>query len=77
MERSLKIGSVRTSPYAAVEAYYVSKFQKWSSTEISAGMVFPIRKHVELTPYYEHENNTGQQPNQQVNGLGLILNLYL
>jgi hypothetical protein len=33
-------------------------------------------KHVELNPYYEHQNNTGKSPNQQLNQLGLILSLF-
>jgi hypothetical protein len=38
--------------------------------------LFPVGKHVEFDPYYEHENNTGKSPNQQANAVGLILNLY-
>ena len=26
--------------------------------------------------YYEHDNNTGKHPNQQVNSAGLDMNLY-
>ena len=37
---------------------------------------FPLGKHFQLDPYYEHENNTGKKPNQQVNAAGLILNTY-
>jgi hypothetical protein len=37
---------------------------------------FPIGKHLEFKPYYEHQNNTGKSPNRQLNQLGLILNLY-
>jgi hypothetical protein len=33
-------------------------------------------KHFQLDPYYEHENNTGKHPNQQVNAGGLVLNVY-
>ena len=33
-------------------------------------------RHVQFDPYYEHENNTGKSPNQQVNAVGLILNLF-
>lgn len=76
LQRSVRIASIRVIPYAAVEPFYESQFQKWSTTEISAGMVFPIKKRIELTPYYQHENNTGKAPNQQVNGIGLILNFY-
>jgi hypothetical protein len=43
---------------------------------VYAGCKFPIRKRFQIDPYYEHENNTGKKPNQQVNALGLILNVY-
>jgi hypothetical protein len=34
---------------------------------------FRLGKRVDFKPYYEHENNTGQSPNQRLNQLGLIL----
>jgi hypothetical protein len=30
-----------------------------------------LAKHLQLDPYYEHLNNTGNRPNQQVNAAGL------
>jgi hypothetical protein len=36
----------------------------------------PLGKHVEIEPYYEHQNNTGKSPNQRLNQLGLIPGLY-
>jgi hypothetical protein len=41
-----------------------------------AGCLFPFGKHVDFNPYYEHENNTGTPPNQQLSQAGLILNLW-
>jgi hypothetical protein len=76
LQRSLRLGSLRVSPYASVEPFYESRYQKWSTTEITAGMEFPVGKHTELTPYYQHQNNTGKAPNQQVDAIGLILSLY-
>ena len=75
-ERQITIRSCHPVPYANVEALYDSKFQKWSSIVIEAGSQFPIGKHIELDLYYEHQNNTGKAPNQQVNAAGLILNLH-
>jgi hypothetical protein len=75
-EREITIHSFHPVPYANVEAYYDSKFQKWSSIVIEAGSQFPIRKHTELDIYYEHQNNTGKAPNEQVNAIGLMLNLH-
>ncbi len=76
LEREITIRSYHPTPYANVEVYYDSKFQKWSSTAIEGGSQFPIRKHSEIDIYYEHQNNTEAGPNQQVNAVGAILNLY-
>ncbi len=76
IQRTLKIHSYHPAPYASVEVYYESQYQKWSTTEIDAGCLFPIRKHFELDPYYEHQNNTGKSPNRQVNGIAVTLNMY-
>jgi hypothetical protein len=76
VEREITIQSYHPTPYANVEVYYDSQFQKWSSTAIQAGSQFPVHEHVEIDVYYEHQNNTGKAPNQQVNAAGLILNLH-
>jgi len=75
-ERSVRIHSYHLSPYASVEFFYESQYEKWSDTAIYAGCLLPIGKHVEFNPYYEHQNNTGKHPNQQLNQLGLMLNLF-
>jgi hypothetical protein len=49
----------------------------WATTAIYAGWLLPIGKQVECDAYYEHQNVTPKQPNQQYNQFGLILNLYL
>jgi hypothetical protein len=76
MEKPLTVHSYHPAPYASVEVYYESQYQKWSTTEIEVGCIFPIRRRFDLAPYYEHQNNTGKKPNSQLNGLGLILNVY-
>ena len=77
LEKPLTIRSYHPAPYASVEVYYESKYQKVSTTEIYVGCLFPIRTRFELNPYYEHQNNTGKSPNSQLHGIGLILNIYL
>ena len=76
VERNFKIHSFKMIPYVRVEFLYDSRYSKWSSTAVTAGSVFPIRKQSEFEVYYEHDNNTGNSPNQQVNALGLALSLY-
>jgi hypothetical protein len=77
IEKSLTIRSHHPAPYSSVEVYYESQYQKWSTTEIYLGCLFPIRRHFELDPYYEHQNNTGKSPNSQLQGIGLKLNIFL
>ena len=76
VERPSRIRNYHLSPYAAVEFWYTSQYSKWSTTSIFAGCIFPLGKHVSFNPYYEHENNTGKSRNQQLNQLGLNLNLW-
>lgn len=76
VERPLTIRNYHPSPYLSAELWYTSQYQKWSTTSLFAGCLFPFGKHVEFNPYYEHQNNTGKSPNQRLNQLGLMLNLW-
>jgi hypothetical protein len=76
VERTVSLFSYHFVPYVAAEPYYVDKYQKWSTTDLYAGGLFPVGKHVQFNAYYEHENNTGKRPNQPRNDIGLALNLY-
>jgi hypothetical protein len=76
MEKNLVIHRLRMAPYARIEFYYDSQYSKWSTTATSAGSIFTWGRHVELEPYYEHQNNTGQPPNQQVNAIGFVCSLF-
>jgi len=76
LERRIAIRSYHPAPYASVEVFYESKYSKLSTTALYVGCLFPVGKHIELDPYYEHENNTGKPPNQIINAAGLVLNLH-
>jgi Protein of unknown function (DUF2490) len=76
VERTVAIHSYHFIPYVAAEPFYETQYHKWSTTSLYAGSLFPVGKHVQFNTYYEHDNNTGKHPNQQVNSVGLILNLY-
>jgi hypothetical protein len=76
IERTFAIRSYHPIPYASAEVYYESQYGKWSTTELYAGVIFPMGKHFQLKPYYEHQNNTGKHPNEQLHSLGLTLNFY-
>jgi hypothetical protein len=76
VDRTVVIGTYHFIPYIAAEPFYESQYSKWSTTSLYAGFLWPIGKHVQFNTYYEHDNNTGKAPNQQVNSAGLALNLY-
>jgi len=75
-ERRFTIGNYHPAPHISAEIFYESQYAKISSTNLYAGCLLPVGKHIEFDPYYEHENNTGKRPNEQVNAVGLILNLF-
>jgi hypothetical protein len=76
LERRVTAKGYHPAPYLSAEFFYQSQYHKWSTTALYAGCLFSIGKHFELDPYYEHQNITGKNPNQQLNQLGLILDLY-
>jgi len=46
IERTFAAHSYHFIPYAAAEAYYESQYAKWSTTDLYAGCLFPVGKHV-------------------------------
>jgi hypothetical protein len=76
LERTFAIGSYHLIPYVAAEPYYTSQYKKWSTTDLYAGCLLPVGKHVEFNPYYQHENDTGKHPNSQTNSIGLAVYLF-
>lgn len=76
LERTFAICSYHFIPYVAIEPFYETQYHKWSTTSLYAGSLFPVGKRVEFNIYYEHDNNTGKHPNQQVNSAGLALYLF-
>ncbi|WP_353064487.1 DUF2490 domain-containing protein [Tunturibacter psychrotolerans] len=75
-ERPMNIRSYHPIPYISAEVYYQEQYQKWGTTELYAGCLFPIKKRYEFDLYYEHQNNTGKSPNSQLEGIGLKLNMF-
>jgi hypothetical protein len=76
LQRDVRTHSYHFQPYASAEFFYESQYSKWAETAIYIGTFFPIGKHVQINPYYEHQNQTGSSPNQQYNQFGLMLNLF-
>jgi len=77
LENSIKFGSYHPRVYFRDEEFYESQYQKWSTTALYIGGTFPAGKRLDLGPYYCHQNNTGKNPNQQQDQIGLIVNLYV
>ena len=76
LERGFTVGSYHPIPYISAEEYYQSQYQKWTTTALYAGCLFPVGKHFEFDSYYEHQNITNKRPNQQLNQFGLIFDLF-
>lgn len=76
LQRTVYIGSYDPAPYVSVEPFYQSHFQKWGTTALYAGSLFPAGKHFAFDGYYEHQNITIARPNRQLNQFGFILNMY-
>lgn len=76
LERTFAIHSYHLIPYLAAEPFYESQYNKWSSTDLYAGCLLPVGRHVEFDTYYEFENDTGKKPNRQQYYVGLALYLF-
>jgi Protein of unknown function (DUF2490) len=76
VQRTFAIHSYHVTPYLNAEVYYTSQYSKWSTTQLEAGGIFPIGSHVQMDVYYEHQNNTGKKPNEQVNDIGLAAHVF-
>ena len=75
-EGPIRIARYHPTPYASVEFYYQSQYGKFSDTAIDVGCLFPIKTHVQIDSYYQHQNETGKSPNQQLDQLGFTVNIY-
>jgi Protein of unknown function (DUF2490) len=76
LEHTFAVHSYHLFPYVAAEPYYEDQYRKWSTTALFAGCRFSAGKHLQINTYYEHENNTGKQPNQEQNNIGIVLNVF-
>jgi hypothetical protein len=73
LEKTFAIHSYHLIPYVAAEPFYESQYEKWAVTDLYAGCLLPVGKHVEFNPYYEFENNTAKPPNRQEYYVGLAV----
>lgn len=76
VERPFKVRNYTLSPFVSAEFWYTSQYEKWSTVSIFAGCLLPLGNHFDFVPYYEHQNNTGKKPNQQLNQFGPVLRIW-
>ena len=76
VEKEFSIGRFRFGPYGRAEAFYDSRYDKWSRTALVVGSTFPITRHFELEGYLEHWNDSGGSSNWWQNAVGVVINLY-
>lgn len=74
-QRTFKVHRFTFSPYAQGEIFYSSSSGSWNKTIYQFGADFPLRKHFDFEPYYEHDNDVGSIPDH-VNALGLTVSVY-
>jgi hypothetical protein len=76
LERTFGVRSYHLIPYLAAEPFYESQYSKWSTTDVYAGCLLPVGKHVQIDPYFEFENDTAKAPNRQQYYVGLAVQFY-
>jgi hypothetical protein len=74
-QRTFQVQRFRFTPYARVEAFYEINPGKWSELTYSFGGFIPIRKRIEIEPYYEGQELYGSNPSH-VNAVGITVALY-
>lgn len=76
VERTIAVRSYHLIPYVAVEAYYESQYNKWSTTALYAGSLFPIGKFVEFNPILRAREQHRGHTNHPENAVGIALYLF-
>jgi hypothetical protein len=72
LQRSFKIKRVRVTPYVDGEFIWSSTTQSWNQNLFDIGANFPFRKWLEVTPYYERNNQNGS-PSTHTTASGFIV----
>jgi len=76
LERNFKIHAFSFAPYAQGEVYYDSRYSIWNKNTYEFGATFPVRRRLDLKPYYAHSNDS-RSSIPHINAAGLTLSLYL
>lgn len=75
LERGFKIKRARITPYIDAEIFYASSNHSWNQNLFDVGSTIPIRRWMEITPYYER-NNQNNSPSTHTNAVGFTTAFY-
>jgi hypothetical protein len=75
LEYDIEQGRFECTPYADVEFFYDTRFDRWARRQYEAGVQFPLGSHVMLEPYYLRQDNS-YPVTRHVNAFGFKLNFY-
>lgn len=76
VERELSFDGHRITPFAAVEAFYDTRFSAWNRKRLYVGVRIPLSRHVSLEPYFMRQRDSRTAPHETnviYNGIRLQL----
>ena len=71
LEHPVLVAKKRFIPFAGVEWFYDTRYDTWNRTRYSAGVHLPINSHMEVSPYFLHQNDSRSTPGH-VNAIAMI-----
>jgi hypothetical protein len=76
LERPIKVGKRKLTPYGAAEAFWDQRFGKWSQFKFTGGVQIPFIRRSSFDLFYERQHCvTCTDPHTNI--VGLTFNLYL
>ena len=61
VERELSFDGHRITPFAAVEAFYDTRFSAWNRKRLYVGVRIPLSRHVSLEPYFMRQRDSEKE----------------
>ena len=75
LERDIVHSWLNCTPYVYDEAFYDTRYDRWTPNQYAAGVEFPAGPHVVLEYYYLGQHGSRSNP-LHINAFGFKLNLY-
>lgn len=76
IRHGLTLGRVDLTPYVWTESFYDSASSSWNRFSYRAGTVVRMAPDLEIEPYFEHQRNSGTNP-EILNAVGVTLTAYV